>query len=79
MTVPLAGRVRMPAIQAADLVKEFSRPAVLPGRLPRLRALFSTKREITRAVNGVNFEIEPGELVGYLGPNAPASRPRSRC
>jgi ABC-2 type transport system ATP-binding protein len=59
----------MPAIQAADLVKEFSRPAVLPGRLPRLRALFSTKRETTRAVNGVNFEIEPGELVGYLGPN----------
>ncbi|WP_329004729.1 ATP-binding cassette domain-containing protein [Kribbella sp. NBC_00709] len=59
----------MPAIQAADLVKEFSRPAVLPGRLPRLRALFSAKREITRAVNGVNFEVEPGELVGYLGPN----------
>ncbi|WP_432885110.1 ABC transporter ATP-binding protein [Kribbella sp. CA-245084] len=59
----------MPAIQAADLVKEFSRPAVLPGRLPRLRALFSTKRDTTRAVNGVNFEIEPGELVGYLGPN----------
>ncbi|MFI5691642.1 ATP-binding cassette domain-containing protein [Kribbella sp. NPDC051586] len=59
----------MPAIQAAELVKEFSRPAVLPGRLPRLRALFSTKRDITRAVSGVNFEIEPGELVGYLGPN----------
>jgi ABC-2 type transport system ATP-binding protein len=59
----------MPAIEAAELVKEFSRPAVLPGRLPRLRALFSTKRETTRAVNGVNFEIEPGELVGYLGPN----------
>jgi ABC-2 type transport system ATP-binding protein len=59
----------MAVIEAADLVKEFSRPAVLPGRLPRLRALFSTKRDITRAVNGVNFEVEPGELVGYLGPN----------
>src|SRR4051794_36744677 len=59
----------MAVIKAADLVKEFSRPAVLPGRLPRLRALFSTKRDITRAVNGVNFEVEPGELVGYLGPN----------
>ncbi|HEY3562187.1 MAG TPA: ATP-binding cassette domain-containing protein [Kribbella sp.] len=59
----------MAVIEAADLVKEFSRPAVLPGRLPRLRALFSTKRDVTRAVNGVNFEVEPGELVGYLGPN----------
>ncbi|WP_427887176.1 ABC transporter ATP-binding protein [Kribbella sp. GL6] len=59
----------MAVIEAADLVKEFSRPTVLPGRLPRLRALFSTKRDITRAVNGVNFEVEPGELVGYLGPN----------
>ncbi|GAA1108581.1 ATP-binding cassette domain-containing protein [Kribbella jejuensis] len=59
----------MAVIEAADLVKEFSRPAVLPGRLPRLRGLFSTKRDTTRAVNGVNFEIEPGELVGYLGPN----------
>ncbi|GAA1574311.1 MULTISPECIES: ABC transporter ATP-binding protein [Kribbella] len=59
----------MAVIEAADLVKEFSRPAVLPGRLPRLRALFSTKRDITRAVNGVNFAVEPGELVGYLGPN----------
>jgi ABC-2 type transport system ATP-binding protein len=59
----------MPVIEASELVKEFSRPTVLPGRLPRLRALFSTKRDITRAVNGVNFEVEPGELVGYLGPN----------
>jgi ABC-2 type transport system ATP-binding protein len=59
----------MPIIEASELVKEFSRPAVIPGRLPRLRALFSTRRDITHAVNGVNFEIEPGELVGYLGPN----------
>ncbi|TDW89807.1 MULTISPECIES: ATP-binding cassette domain-containing protein [Kribbella] len=59
----------MAVIEAAELVKEFSRPAVLEGRLPRLRALFSTKRDINRAVNGVNFEVEPGELVGYLGPN----------
>ncbi|GAA2835525.1 ABC transporter ATP-binding protein [Kribbella solani] len=59
----------MAVIEAAGLVKEFSRPAVLPGRLPRLRGLFSTKREITRAVSGVNFQVEPGELVGYLGPN----------
>ncbi|MET9313191.1 ATP-binding cassette domain-containing protein [Kribbella sp. NPDC003505] len=59
----------MAVIEAAELVKEFSRPVVLEGRLPRLRALFSTRRDTTRAVNGVNFVVEPGELVGYLGPN----------
>ncbi|MEU8226588.1 ATP-binding cassette domain-containing protein [Kribbella sp. NPDC048915] len=59
----------MPVIEAVELVKEFSRPTPLEGRFARVRALFSTQRDITRAVNGVNFTIEPGELVGYLGPN----------
>ena len=59
----------MPMIEASELVKEFSRPAVPPGRFSRLRGLFSTRRDITRAVSGVSFEVEPGELVGYLGPN----------
>jgi ABC-2 type transport system ATP-binding protein len=34
-----------------------------------LRNLFSRQHELVRAVDGVSFEIEPGELVGYLGPN----------
>ncbi|NIS83216.1 MAG: ATP-binding cassette domain-containing protein [Anaerolineales bacterium] len=34
-----------------------------------LRNLFSREFRLIRAVDGVSFEIEPGELVGYLGPN----------
>lgn len=33
------------------------------------RGLFTTRRRITRAVDGVSFSIDGGELVGCLGPN----------
>ncbi|MEU4288301.1 ATP-binding cassette domain-containing protein [Kribbella sp. NPDC026596] len=59
----------MVMIQVQDLVKEFSRPAVQRGRFAGLRSLFTTERTVTRAVDGLSFDIEPGELVGYLGPN----------
>src|SRR5262245_3154155 len=34
-----------------------------------LRSLFVRKYEIVRAVEGLSFQIEPGERVGFLGPN----------
>jgi ABC-2 type transport system ATP-binding protein len=34
-----------------------------------LRNLFNRKFEEIHAVDGISFEIEPGELVGYIGPN----------
>lgn len=56
-------------IEARELVKEFSRPEVPPGLFSGFRRMFSTRRRVTRAVDGVSFDIERGELVGYLGPN----------
>lgn len=59
----------MPAIEVHQLVKEFSRPDVRPGRFAGLRGLFTARRKITRAVDGISFTIDAGELVGCLGPN----------
>jgi ABC-2 type transport system ATP-binding protein len=59
----------MSLIHVDNLIKEFSRPDVPDGRFQALRRLVTTRRTITRAVDGVSFDIEPGELVGYLGPN----------
>ena len=31
------------------------------------------------AVSGIELAVEHGTFYGFLGPTAPASRPRSRC
>ena len=40
-----------------------------PGLLGAVKALFSRRQGEVRAVDGVSFSIEEGELVGFLGPN----------
>ena len=34
-----------------------------------VRDLFSTDYRTVKAVDGISFDIEPGEIVGYIGPN----------
>jgi ABC-2 type transport system ATP-binding protein len=59
----------MPIIACAALRKVFRSISRRPGLGGALRALFSREYEEKVAVDGVNFTLEPGELVGYLGPN----------
>jgi ABC-2 type transport system ATP-binding protein len=58
-----------PVIRVENLVKEFRRPRKQEGRFGALRTLFTRQFDVVRAVDQVNFAIEPGELVGYIGPN----------
>jgi viologen exporter family transport system ATP-binding protein len=58
-----------PVIRVENLVKEFRRPRKQGGRFGALRTLFTRQFDVVRAVDDVNFAIEPGELVGYIGPN----------
>jgi ABC-2 type transport system ATP-binding protein len=58
-----------PAIQAKDLQKYFKVYKHRRGPWGALRNLFSREYQTIRAVDGIQFEILPGELVGYLGPN----------
>ena len=59
----------MSLIRVLDLHKEFRVPKHHRGAAGALRNLFTREYRIVRAVDGVSFSIDAGELVGYLGPN----------
>jgi ABC-2 type transport system ATP-binding protein len=56
-------------IHVRNLVKEFRLPKRQAGLLGSVRTLFTREVTVTRAVDGVSFDVEEGERVGYLGPN----------
>ena len=56
-------------IRAEHLVKEFSRPRRVEGRLSGIRSFLSTQKVTSRAVDDVSLQVDDGEIVGYLGPN----------
>ncbi len=56
-------------IRVTDLRKEFRVYRHHRGALGSLRNLMSREYRLVRAVDGVSFQVRPGELVGYLGPN----------
>ncbi len=59
----------MSLIQVIDLRKEFRVFKHHRGAAGAIRNLFTREYRTVRAVDGVSFAIEAGELVGYLGPN----------
>lgn len=59
----------MSIIAVDQLVKEFHRAKRFDGPFGGLRTLLTRQSETSRAVDGVSFTVEEGELVGYLGAN----------
>ncbi|MFG0316484.1 MAG: ATP-binding cassette domain-containing protein, partial [Planctomycetota bacterium JB042] len=59
----------MPLIDVEGLVKEFSVFDRREGVLGAVGDLFHRRRRPLRAVDGVSFAIDQGEIVGYIGPN----------
>jgi viologen exporter family transport system ATP-binding protein len=52
-----------------DLRKTFAVPERESGLRHAAKGLFRRTMREVRAVDGISFEIEPGEVVGFLGPN----------
>jgi ABC-2 type transport system ATP-binding protein len=56
-------------ISVRDLRKHYQVHKRPPGLLAAARSLFRRTYTLVKAVDGISFEIAPGERVGFLGPN----------
>lgn len=56
-------------ISVRELRKEFTVLKHHRGLVGSMRNLVSREERVVRAVDGISFSIQRGELVGYLGPN----------
>ncbi len=61
--------MKPPIISVSNLHKHFRVYKSRRGLAGALRNLVSRQHKLIRAVDGITFEVEPGELVGYIGPN----------
>jgi ABC-2 type transport system ATP-binding protein len=59
----------MTLIHLQDLSKHFKILNRHEGLKGAFRDLFSTDYRTVKAVDGISFDIQPGEIVGYIGPN----------
>lgn len=59
----------MKIIQVKNLSKTFKKPIRGEGLKGMIKSLFSRKYEEIKAVDDVSFDIEEGEIVGYIGAN----------
>ena len=59
----------MPQIEVRGLAKSFRVAERLPGLAGAFRGLIHRRTREVRALDGIDFDIERGELVGYIGPN----------
>ena len=58
-----------PIIHVKNLTKQYSYYKKQPGLIGSIKGLFNREKLFIDAVKGINFDIHPGEFVGFVGPN----------
>ncbi len=56
-------------VHVSELTKVFNVPEREPGLRAAAKALVRRKTRDVHAVEAISFDIQPGEVVGFLGPN----------
>ena len=56
-------------IEVSDLHKSFVKYEKEPGLIGTIKGFFNAKKVVKKAVDGVSFSINEGEIVGYIGAN----------
>lgn len=56
-------------IEVKDLKKDFKKTIKKPGLKGSLESILHPKYEVVNAVDGVNFHVANGEILGFIGPN----------
>lgn len=63
----MEGQYRM--IEVKHVSKDFISPKKYPGLKGAIKGLFSSEKVIKKAVDDISFNIQDGEIVGYIGSN----------
>ncbi len=58
-----------PIVSVRNLSKSYVVPVREAGVAAALRSLFDRRTRVVEAVREIDFQIQPGEIVGFLGPN----------
>lgn len=56
-------------IEVKEVKKEFKKTIKDPGLKGSVKSLFHKKTEIVKAVDGLSFHVDEGEILGFIGPN----------
>ena len=69
----------MDVIEVKNLVKLYQVFQKEPGLFGTIKSFFNRRYEQIRAVNGISFSLQEGELVGFIGPNGAGKTTTLKC